>query len=1666
MRFRVKIYKYPSLGRQPISAYEPKITERQPSMENQSGTVVRGYELRNLLGEGGFGAVYRAYQPAVKREVALKVILPEFANHPDFIRSFESEAQIIARLEHLHIVPLYDFWRDPDGAFLVMRLLKGGSLRGLIEQGPLSLDKAARMLNQVAAALHTAHRNDIIHRDIKPDNVLIDEEHNAFLTDFGIALDLEQQDEDDFDDSLTGSPHYISPEQAQQEPVSPRSDIYSLGIVLFEMLTGEAPFAGNTTMMELILKQINEPLPPVHTLNPDVPDEIDLIIQRATDKNPNARYASVLEFAAAFQQAIPGMATPSNSISTEIDVAEIQDDEELVELVVPSSDNPYKGLRPFEEADADDFYGRDALIARLKERVIETNFMAVIGPSGSGKSSAVKAGLIPALRRGEIDGSDRWFYAEMVPGVSPFQELASALLSIASSRHPQLEQELRTTDNGLLEAVGRVLPDDKSQLMLTIDQFEEVFTQVDDENERANFLSSLLVATTAPDSRLRIIVTMRADFYDRPLMYPGFGELIRRYSEVVLPLSAEEMQAAIIEPAKRIGMEIEQALTAAIIAEIETQPGALPLLQYALTEVFERREGNRLTYKAYQDSGGVLGALARRAEEIFIQLPELKQETARQMFLRLVTLGEGSEDTRRRILQGELLSVGDDAQATQEVLDVYSRYRLLTFDNDPVTRDPTVEVAHEALIREWQRLREWLNESRDDVRTQQRLASAARVWHSENRDTSFLASGMRLEQFEQLLDSGNISLAEEEIAYTKASIAERDRQAAEEVERAARERQLEKRARQRLQAGLGIFVLAFVVAAGLAFFAVQQSNAATRAEETAVANEQVAAEQRDLAEAAATEVQTSLLAEQTAQAVAVENQLAAQRESSRILSLLALQQLNEDTVAGLNIALRAFPDLERIEELYVPEAELALSSAMRNSVERAYTRPLDESDIFDVAFGETSAAYISNTALATSNYELDNVTLLLAELGGGAGDLGVAWSSGSQWLSYSENLLYVWENNQQVTSLETEASITCAAWRPDTAQIAVCQGNGAVVWNPVENARITLPPLADTVSFLNVAWLADNETLVIYDTQHIMLWNAASETTVARLQSPEVEDAELTHGHANGVTGVMPLVDGSFVTFGREGTLFIWNTSGELLHDLSITEEAPSDVTLVSRSPNGDILIIVAENGQSIIWSLEGDTPLEVQRIPTEGNRPLNIAWRDNNILAMSYLNGVITVWDIRNERSELLTELYGVVNANSPRIRGMYWDDDRHLVSASETGGVHRWEVFNENGVPNGDGIIWQSTPFERGLLEEVRWLDNETILAKSDDGYPRRYNFITGQEEVFDDAEHTRWRVAWGEDGQRFVWYDDRGGRLELWDFDAREMLFGIDDVVNNVFWLEVGIFYTDGNGSVKWLDFEGNLLAEFVGSESAINDIRYSAVNNRLAIAEARFVDNNPINIYRLPATSTLPLTAPLEPDVSLNTEGRPPVRLTWYDDGIRMASIGFNGDVQLWDTTTGNRLSIGFTGLGDFPGREAVDFSPSLDFVSAAIDDEILVFNFDGEIIFRQTEGNAVLGTDWITHDSRERLLAWGNTTTGGFVTILDMNFTDNQFVEVWRTEDVNQVRSATANPDGTALVIGGRDRSAIVFQLWPSLTHLLDDARTIYKTRDLTADQRSRFNIRD
>ena len=705
----------------------------------EPGRSVSGYEFREQIGEGDYGVVHRAFQPSVGRVVAVKAIRPDYVNQPVFIRRFEAEASLVAQLEHPHIVPLFDFWRDPEGAYLVMPFLRGGNLMDTLRRGPWNLAPALRLLDQIGSAIGYAHRQGVIHRNIKPGNVLLDEEGNAYLSDFGIATRII----DDLGTPLTTSLAYVAPEETRGEALTIRSDLFSLGVLTFHVLTGIQPNG-------------QQPLPSLVDARPGLPGELEAVLRRATDDQPANRYDKVEDFLRAVRRAVGA------------DVVAIAEPSEPVPQGAPAR-NPYKGLRAFLETDALDFHGRDALTDELLRAVSVNPIVAVVGPSGSGKSSVVRAGLVPALRAGGLSGSRGWLITDMFPGSYPFEELEAALLRVAVERPPGLIAELAADDRGLLRVSKQILPNDESRLVLIIDQFEELFSAVTSEDTRRLFLRNLTTIAGDERSRVSVVLTMRADFFDRPLEYPEFAPVLKAGLVTVSSLSDEGLAQAIASPARRVGLDLEPGLVGRIIADVEGQPGGLPLLQYALTELFNRREGNLLTIDGYQSTGGVVGALGRRAEELYQELSPAGKEAVRQLFLRLVTVDEITGDTRRRVRQTELKTLAVDQGALDQALQQFGSFRLLSFDRHPVTRGPTVEVAHEALLREWDRLKEWIDGQREDLTLHRRLNSSAQEWVDSGLDRSFLLRGGRLDQAEQWAESSGIALSHEEGEYLAAS---------------------------------------------------------------------------------------------------------------------------------------------------------------------------------------------------------------------------------------------------------------------------------------------------------------------------------------------------------------------------------------------------------------------------------------------------------------------------------------------------------------------------------------------------------------------------------------------------------------------------------------------------------------------------------------------------------------------------------------------------------------------------------------------------------------------------------------------------------------------------------------------------------------------------------
>jgi WD40 repeat protein/DNA-binding SARP family transcriptional activator len=369
---------------------------------------------------------------------------------------------------------------------------------------------------------------------------------------------------------------------------------------------------------------------------------------------------------------------------------------------------PFKGLASFDVADAEYFFGRERLVAEVVARLVGAPLLGVVGPSGSGKSSVVRAGLLPALAAGVLPGSDEWSQVLIRPGEHPLHELTGAVGDVRGDR----------------------------RVLLVVDQFEEIFTVCRDEQERAAFVDALVRAPSDHSTGRVVVLAVRADFYGRCAVYPALSELLGAHHVLVGPMRPDELRRAIELPAQRAGLQVEADLVDALVRDVEDEPGALPLLSSALLELWQARDGRCLRHAAYERTGGVHGAVARLAEAAFARLDPAEQGVARAVLLRLAGADVGGAPVRRRVALEELEGRGGDR--LERVLEALAEHRLITISA------ATVEVAHEALLREWPRLRGWLEEDAEGRRVQRHLADAARDWDKRGRDPGDVYRGARL----------------------------------------------------------------------------------------------------------------------------------------------------------------------------------------------------------------------------------------------------------------------------------------------------------------------------------------------------------------------------------------------------------------------------------------------------------------------------------------------------------------------------------------------------------------------------------------------------------------------------------------------------------------------------------------------------------------------------------------------------------------------------------------------------------------------------------------------------------------------------------------------------------------------------------------------------------
>jgi serine/threonine protein kinase len=713
------------------------------------GVRINQYEMIKMIGEGGMGTVYLARDLRLGRRVAIKFLQ---SNQRELTQRFLVEARATARCQHENIVVIYEVGEHAGAPYMVLEFLNGKPLTGQIKSGgKLPYSRAVEVMVATLKALECAHGQGIVHRDLKPDNIFVTDGGTIKVLDFGIAKVLEANHQPQAsgairmpsplelatgsNSSLTrhgtimGTLKYMSPEQwGIGVEIDHLSDIWACGVLLHRLITGRHPLHpldGNqlvvTAMLELPMPSMAEAAPA------DCPRELIHIVDKCLYKQKHMRWQSAAELLRALEPFLPGR----RSVELQID------------------ETPYAGLSSFQEADAGKFFGRNREIAAMVTRIRDRPLMAVVGSSGVGKSSFVRAGLVPALKR----SGEQWETIVTRPGRKPMDALAAIvapLIGTASNLADEMAEQQRLADKLRKEPghLGHVLRGrarrDNRRIMLFVDQFEELYTHADPV-ERAAFTACLAAVADDATSPLRVVLSIRSDFLDRVAEDQAFlAELMQGLFFLNQP-NRDGLREAIVHPAELAGYSFEIAhIVDDMLDHLSTTPGALPLLQFAASKLWETRDAGRrmLTQASYTAMGGVAGALASHADRVIQDLGPHKAPLVRSVLLRLVS----PERTRAIVPLDELRDLSREVGEVQQLINQMVDARLLVVQTLEGGKGTTVEIVHESLIQNWPTLRRWLDETQEDAAIIDQLRTAARQWHAKGRSSDLLWRGDTAEE--------------------------------------------------------------------------------------------------------------------------------------------------------------------------------------------------------------------------------------------------------------------------------------------------------------------------------------------------------------------------------------------------------------------------------------------------------------------------------------------------------------------------------------------------------------------------------------------------------------------------------------------------------------------------------------------------------------------------------------------------------------------------------------------------------------------------------------------------------------------------------------------------------------------------------------------------------
>jgi WD40 repeat protein/energy-coupling factor transporter ATP-binding protein EcfA2 len=1119
-----------------------------------------------------------------------------------------------------------------------------------------------------------------------------------------------------------------------------------------------------------------------------------------------------------------------------------------------TGDCPFRGLEAFEESHARWFFGREQEIAHCLQALRERRLLAIVGASGSGKSSLVRAGLLPSVRTGELDQSYDWTPILLRPGPMPVRELALHLSRVLTRRVGDID-ELRTKlhqsslclANELdAEAVGTTR---ERRFLVVVDQLEEVFAANVDSSERKAFVAALLQAATIPGGRIRVVFTLRADFLSSALQQDEFASHMNGALYVLGPMREAQLRASMREPARMAGLQFDDGLESrmvdALLVEGEAgEAGDLPLLQFGLEELWRVRDGRRLSVRAYEAMGGLKGALRRRADAVLGQLLERVDEgLIRSIFGRLVQLDDGTREIRRRLVVEDLAANHPEVRDPIEAL---VRARLLTAD------EHTVEIAHEALIREWPKLRAWIDEDREALRLQSEITRAAALWE-ENNESTYLWRGARLARSLELWSAQTPMLSAEETTFLRASRSEAERDKNEANERRARELEVanelaaakanELKAQRRIGRqlrwgliGMSIFAGALVIACAWAIFAERLADSALR-------------RARDSARVA---IATSLQYDPTMQTVVlreVENvntigflslasEVAQSVPSFQLLrhpepvTSVAFSPDGDKVVTGSSDGIaRVWNAGGRWDPILLREhGGIVASVSFSPDGRKVATGSWDHTarvwnadgngesivlrghsgSVYSVAFSPDGHKLVTGSEDTTARvWNADGSGESIVLRGHHGGIYAVAFSADGQRVATGswDRTTHVWnaDGSGRPTVLLESEPIQSVAFSPDARKVVMGSWDHmARIWNADGSGQsVVLKGHEDVVA--SVAFSPDGRKVATGSWDHMArIWNADGSGQAVVLM-----------GHKSSVTSVAFNADGTRVITGSwDNSARIWNIGGR--GERAIVAGHGDRVTSVAFSPDGLKVATGSRDHMARIGNVDGSD----ERVVLVGHAAsiTSVAFSpDGRQIVTGSKDNTARVWNSDGSGKPVVLVGHGASVTSVA-----FSPDRRKVITGSEDNTARVW---NSDG--SGQPLI---LPSHGASVTSVAFsLDGSRIATGSDDKTVRVWPADVGEKPLVLDVRSRVTSVAFSPDGRKLATGDDsKTGRV--WAVDGRRgsmLLRGHADTVYTVAFSPDGRKLVTGSGdhTVRVWNVDGNGEPLVLKEESAVRSVAFS-------------------------------------------------------------------------------------------------------------------------------------------------------------------------------------------------------------------------------------------------